>query len=177
MPWPGSGEEGFLSICWASSDLFVQGRGFFGGWETQFCLEDPHTLLVLAQSGGTLTGLGVQLHQMPVDWLVQRVERQPAPGVGDGRLVFPLGAVSAHQSLQRARQFIPQSLGLEELPLVVRRAVAQREPGHKVVAIQLHRLLQERNAVPAGLRRRVAVGLVRRQLLAEIVHVQPQSLP
>jgi len=53
----------------------------------------------------------------------------------DGRRKFCLRCLVAHQTLQRLRQFAPQILRLEKQPLVKGRAVAQAEPGQKVVAV------------------------------------------
>jgi hypothetical protein len=91
---------------------------------------------VLAQGGGALARSGVQPHQVTVGRLMQWVERQPAPGVGNGRLVCPLVAVAAHQSLEGRGQLPAQPLGLEELPVVKVGAIAQREAGQKVPTVR-----------------------------------------
>jgi hypothetical protein len=49
-------------------------------------------------------------------------------------------AVAVTEPLQRAGQLAPQFLGLEKLPVVEDRAVAQGEPRQKIAAVQLHRL-------------------------------------
>ncbi len=177
MPGQRSREEGFLSICWSGSDLFVKGCGFFRGRETQFCFEDAHTLLVLAQSGSTLTGLGVQLHQVAMRRFVQGIQRQPAPGVGDGRLVRPLGTVTAHQSLQGGGQFLAQALGLKELPLVEVGAIAQAEAGQEVSPIKFDCLSQGSQTLGTHVGLWMIVLPAGPQQTEELIHVQPKSLP
>ncbi len=104
---------------------------------------------------------------------VQGVQRQPASGISDSRLVFTLSAVSTDQSLQRACQLVTQALTLKELPLVKARAVAQGETGQKVVAVELGRLGQGGQTVWAHCLFRMAVRSARRQPVLELFHIQP----
>jgi len=90
--------------------------------------------------------------------LVGGIERQPAARVRDRRIVFALCAVGAHQSLQRARYFPAQALGLKELPFVEARTVAQSKSAQEVPAVEAHRLGQRGQAVGACLGFRVAEG-------------------
>ena len=66
----------------AAADLLIEGRGLLGGCQVQFLAQDANALLVLAQGGGPLAGLCVQLHELPVSRLVQGVQGQPTPGIG-----------------------------------------------------------------------------------------------
>ena len=93
----------------------------------QFTLEYALTFLVLAQGRGPLFGSGIQSHQAAVGWFVQGVQRQPAPGIRDGRPVLALISKLASQTLQPARQIGTQPVALKELPLVEGGAVAQGE--------------------------------------------------
>jgi hypothetical protein len=72
--------------------------------------------------------------------LVQVIQGQPAPAVGDGLLPLLERAVAVTEPLQRAGQLAAQFLGLEELPVIKSRAVAQGEPRQEIVAVQPHRL-------------------------------------
>lgn len=55
----------------------------FGGlvlWRhAPLVIENRHTLLVLAQSGGAAAGPGMQPHQLAMGRLVKRIEGQSAP--------------------------------------------------------------------------------------------------
>jgi hypothetical protein len=84
----------------------------------QFVLEKLHTLVILAQGGGPSARPGVQLHQLAMCLLVQRIERQPAPCIAYGQFELALGRVPTFQSLQRAGQLAMQDLGLEQLPII-----------------------------------------------------------
>src|SRR5258706_14727725 len=113
---------------------------------------------------------------MAVRRLVQRVERQPTARISDRRLELALSTVAAHKPLQRAGQVAAQPLGLEELPLVEVRAVAQAEAGHKVVVVQRRRLGQRVQAARADLGGRVVVRAASRQSARELVYVDPERL-
>ena len=109
--------------------------------------------------------------------LVQGIQGQPAPGVGNGHLVLSQGAVSPHQPLQGRGQLLAEALGLEELPLVKGRAVAEAEAAHKVPPIQLDRLGQGPQALGADLGFGMAVPLPGPQQLTELGYIQPDARP
>jgi hypothetical protein len=158
----------------SSLDTLVKVGRFCRGGGAQFRLQDADALLVLAQGGGALVAPGVQLHQLAVRFFVQRIEAQPAPGVVHGGLVLAPGAVSAGQASQGASQFAAQAFGLEELPVIELRAVAQRETGHEVVVIEGGRFGQVGQAIGTALGLGVVVGLDLRQPAAELLDVHPQ---
>ena len=172
---PGQGSSGSLPAHSAGPNLLIEGRRLLGGCESQFLLEDARALLVLAQRGRPLAGLVVQLHQGAVGRLVQRVERQPAPGVRDGRLDLTLGTVSTHELLEGRCQILAQPFGLEELPLVEGWAVGQGEPRHKVPPIELDGLGERDQAVGADGVLGMAVFPPVAQPAAEPLHVHPQA--
>ncbi len=62
---------------------------------------------------------------------------------------------------------------LKELPLVELGAVAQGEAGHEVVAVELRRFGERREAVGADVSRRVLVELAVSQPLTELLDIQP----
>ncbi|HEU5099640.1 MAG TPA: hypothetical protein VFU22_11505 [Roseiflexaceae bacterium] len=104
---------------------------------------------ILAQGGGALPRGSVVVHQRAVGRLVQRVEGQAAARRRDGPVVIPSPAVQLGEMLQGAGALLAQALGLEVLPLVEGRAVAEREAGEKVVAVESKPRLQ---GFPAGVR-------------------------
>jgi len=106
---------------------------------------------------------------------VERVKRQPPPGVGDRPLgaALALGRVPRHQPRQCARCRIAQGLGLEELPLIEGGAGLQREAGEEVVPVQGRRLLQPRHTSLARLAGGVLVCFARRECGPERRHIHP----
>jgi hypothetical protein len=124
---------------------------------TELLLQQPFALAVLPQRGGTLARSDIEAHQCPVGGLVQRVECQPAAGVGDRRIVIVVVAVPPRQPLQGTRHFVAQSLPLKELPFVERRRITEGKAGHERVTVELHCLFQEGNVRWTGLLRRMPV--------------------
>ena len=110
---------------------------------------------------------------MAVRGLVQGVQRQPAPGVGNSGVEVTLRGVVIGQAHQRVRQVIAQPFGLEELPVVEVSAVAQGETAQEVVSVQLRRLFQKRHAIGTGLGGRMLVRLRGCEPLAELDNVDP----
>ena len=68
--------------------------------------------------------------------LVQRVQGQPAPGLGDGSLPLAQSTAAAREPLQGDSQLPAQTLRLEKLPVVEGDAVTQAEACHEIVAVQ-----------------------------------------
>ncbi len=89
-------------------DCFVEPGGLLCGPDCQLRVEDPYALGVLAQGSGRPAGPRVQLHQLPLGRLVQWIECNPLPGVGNARrcFAFPKSVVAACQSFQRRSQFL-----------------------------------------------------------------------
>lgn len=106
--------------------------------DAKLSLEQALTVGILAQGGRTLLGPGIQPHQLPVGRLVERVECQPAPRVGYGRLELALPGVPLRQPFQGAGQVTAELLSHSELPGVEGRAVAQGEAGKEFAAVELH---------------------------------------
>jgi hypothetical protein len=107
-----------------------------------------------------------------VGGLVQRVQRQPALGVGDRRLPAPPDGLGVDQPLQRARPLPAQRVGLGELPVLELRGVPQGEAGEEVAAVQRDRLGERLGALGAGPFRLVAVRVAARHQGAEAPDVQ-----
>ena len=120
------------------------------GRNAEFLIQDAHTLLILANRGGALAVEGVELHQLAMGRLVQRIDGQPAPRIVDGRRPFLRIARAAYQRLQEPGQVVAISFGLEELPVVKRRAVAQGEAGEKITVLNAGRFGQVRAAGLTG---------------------------
>ena len=104
--------------------------------------------------------------------LIEQVERQPAPGKGDGGFGLALFTVTPDERFQSARKFAAQALGLKESPLVKIRRVLQAEPGQEVILIERGGLGQQGYASSA-VGGRAAGGHVR----LELRHVQPDYSP
>ena len=97
--------------------------------------QDALALLVLAHGSRTLARPGIQQHQLAVCRLVQRIKRQPAACIVDRRFPGVANRVTGCKRLEHLCQRAPQFLALEELPVVIICAVAQRKAGHKVVLV------------------------------------------
>jgi hypothetical protein len=67
--------------------------------------------------------------------LVQRIQRQPAPGIGDGQGVVALATVTTDQSLQGRGQCLALTLSLKELPLVESGTIWEAETGQEVAGV------------------------------------------
>lgn len=81
------------------SQLAVEDRGLQRRGDTQFRGQHLAVLFVLADHGDRIAGCGVQAHQQAVAGLVQRIQRQAAPGVGQGLVVAMAGEQRAGQPL------------------------------------------------------------------------------
>ncbi len=88
---------------------------------------------------------------------VERVQRQAAVRVGQGRSQVALLDMAAHEARQHRAQIAAQMLGLEDLPFVELGAVGQREAGQEVVAVERGGPRQRFDAGGADLFRRVVV--------------------
>jgi hypothetical protein len=134
--------SGWLPFDWRFSDVFfeadllVERRCFELGCGPQFVLERLHADFILAQRGRSLAALGVQAHQQAMGWLIQQIQRQPAPGVVDRRLPFAAIFMMMSQFLQRIGGPFFEILAEEELPLVKVRAVVQRKPVQKTAVVK-----------------------------------------
>ncbi len=86
----------------ASGFYRLDQAGGFRRWsDTQLLVKDAHAFFVLAHSGRRLASARVELHQVTMGRLVQGIQRQPAPGIGQGRGMIALLAGAVRQPFQR----------------------------------------------------------------------------
>ena len=107
-----TGGSNRLYLRWRKRDRRWQGPVFFDGQvelrcllqgrDAKFLVEHLHAFPVLVKGGGALTRPGIQLHKVAMGWLVQAIQRQPAPGMANGRREISQGAVAVHEALECA---------------------------------------------------------------------------
>ncbi len=139
-------------------DGFIQLRRLSQRFDVEFLLQHAPALLILPQGGRALTRQRIQLHQLAVRGLMQRIDRDPAARVREGGFIVMLRRESAHQPIERADQLAAQLLGLKERPIVEVATVAQTESGQKILAIKIDRLRQWFNATRTHFAMGVTVG-------------------
>ncbi len=145
-----------------SANGFVQRSGFCVGRRAQFFFKQARAFLILPQRRRVLPGPRIQLHQLAMRRLVQCVERQPAPRIGNRRFVLrPIG-MPPDQVLQCFGQQVTQPLGFKELPLVEFGTVGQAEARHEISVVKIHRGLQGGGALRTQMPVRVRVLVHRR---------------
>lgn len=120
----------------AAADLLVQFYRFCRWRRAQFIFENLAALLVLAQGGARLAGLGVEEHERAMRVLVERVQGEPAVGGGDSSLTVARGRVGPGQLRQQGARPAAQVLGRVGLPVVEVGCVRQREAGQKVGGVE-----------------------------------------
>ena len=155
--------------------LAAEGGGLRRRFDAQLGGQHPRAPLVLADHRGPVAGRSVQPHQQAVAGLVQRVQRQPAPGVGQRLVVAAPGEQRAGQLLQRGRQLQAQVLGGEGLPGVELGRPLEGEAGQKVVSVKAGHFGQGGQAIVAQMLGRVAVGSDARLEDAKAAHVHLQA--
>ena len=111
-------------------------------------------------------------HQLPVGLLAPGVQLDLALGVAAGLLVVAAPLVVVGQVGQRVERPLVQPLALQQLPLLEGRAVAQRELGQEIAAVERDRLLHPRGAAAAALQAAMGVGLTGRQQRGKGGHIQ-----
>lgn len=166
-------------MAWHSSAVCTVGD------TPQLLAQDSLNGLNLAQCGGLLTRPCIQAHQAAMRCLVQGVQSQPPLRIGDPPLHITLRRAPLRQSLQRARQFAPQGLGLEGLPVIELGAIPQGEAIQEVTAVEIHRLTEQGRAVRADLADRMTMDPTLSQEVAEpndvhglsLAAIQPDGLP
>src|SRR5258708_38991657 len=99
------------------------------------------------QSSPALTTPYIQLHQQAMCRLVQAIQHQPAPGIGNSRFKITGGAITLHKPLKRTAKITAQAVGLKELPIAKARTIPEAETRQKIIIIQRHRLAERG---PAG---------------------------
>ena len=91
----------------------------------------------------------------------------------------------AHEFFQHAGEFAAERLALEKLPFIEGRTIAQREPGHEIIAVEGSSFGQRCDAAGARFRRQVMVRLTIRHAFPKLVDIdgefgmwcQPDGFP
>src|SRR4051812_30825047 len=108
---------------------------------------------------------------------MQWVEREPALRVTDGSLQGALSGQRARQPFECVGGLATQCVRFEQLPVIKRRTVAQREASREVTAIQLTRLRERSDARWARLGSLMPVRTCFGQSGAEQFDVDPYLRP
>ena len=116
----------------ASKRAVVDGRGA----TPSSALSTRTHVAVLRQRSGAVAGRGQQPDEAHAGRLVERLEVDPAARVADRRRVVARGGLEVGEPVQRGRQLAAQAVGLQPLPVVEGRAVAQPEALEEVAAAQ-----------------------------------------
>ncbi len=122
-----------------------------------------------------VTGPGVQLHQPDMRRLVQGIEREPAPGVGNGLIELVPTASCPADLLQGAGQIAATTFGLEELPVIELGAVTEGEARQEIIAIERHRLIERGQTRGTGLGHRVGVRPDLGEQRVEAIDIDPEA--
>ena len=130
--------------------------------DTQFVAELLATDGELPERERTLSCLGIALHQLSVDVLLETVETEQLPPDLDRQIVSPLGPTAMLDGLHRAHPEKEQPLAFEETPI----AEAPRE---EVPTVQIE--ASPENGRPRG--RRQVHGHAGSSGLLEGLHVEP----
>ena len=139
----------------------------------QFGVQRLGTLGVLAQGGGLLASVGIQLHQMAVNGFVGRVEPQLLQGMGDGSSVLTADGAAVAQPGECGHTFAAQRCRLLALPLVKIRRVRQAETGQKVVLVERHGFGEGRQAAGADTIGSMAVGAAAGDERVQVIDICP----
>ena len=126
----------------------VGGGGLLGRRDAELAMQRADALAVLRERSGPLAARPVELDQAPMGCLVQRLERQPAPGVLDRAHVAPARTEPFGETIEHRPQLARERSRLQRLPVVERRAVAEPEAGEEDVALQRRGLLELREVSP-----------------------------
>ena len=156
-----------------AANSFKQFGRFFSRRYAQFLFQRLHTDLVLAHGSGLVIGLGVELHQRSVRWLVQRIQSQPAPGIRDGFLILAGLTVQHQQALQCTCKRQSQLFRLEQLPVVEVRATLQAETCQKTVLVERNGRFQRDPARFTNFGGFVAMPITDRQVCLESDNINP----
>ena len=132
----------------ALADGAVQRRRLGQGRHAELPVEGAHALAVLGQRRGAVAAQGVEADELAVGGLLQRVQAQAPARVPDGRREAARLREPLDEAVERGGQLAAQRIGLERLPVVEVRAVAQREAREEVVAVDGDGLLQRLGGGP-----------------------------
>ena len=143
----------------------------------ELAIEDAHAVAVLLHRGLPIADLGQQPDQLPVGRLVERVEGEPATRTRDRLRGVARGSEGAREPVEHRGELPVHLVARELLPVVERGAVAEAEAGEERATVERGGLLERLEAAGAGLVRRVAVALGRRDEPAQLVDVEPDPRP
>ena len=116
----------------------------------QLAVERPDAAAVLLQCVGPPAGSRVALDQAAVGGLVERIERQPLLGPGDGLVGAARRGERADEPVERRRPLLADALAGELLPVVERGGRANCEPREQVAAVQVDGAAEGPAAPAAG---------------------------
>src|SRR6266542_587153 len=117
-------------------DCLIKLGGLLERRHAELLVEHAHTFTVLVDCRRALARPDEEPHQLAVCWFMQRVERQPAASVSDCGRKRAEQRMALDQALQSSGKVAAQAFGLEALPIVKGRAIAQAEASHEVIAIE-----------------------------------------
>ena len=160
---PTSGPAGATAAGAAGADSGL--GGLRERADAELAVEHAYAVAVLAQRLGPAPARRVEADQCPVGGLVQRIEGEAAAGVGDGVGGPAARLERVHEPVERPLELRPQLSGRIPLPVVEADAVAQPEPGQKVVAVKgggRRQPVHGRRPVPGGCDQRPEPGDVHR---------------
>ena len=143
-------------------------------WLQTAAFEDAQAFLVLVQGGRTLTGAGIQLHELAMGLFVQAVQGQPAPSVLDGLGRIILALIAAYQAPHGVGQLVAQRIGQGTLPIIESEGIAQAKALHKITPVQCDRGAQDWQARGADAAGRVGMLATLAQQVPKIKHIQAQ---
>src|SRR5438874_10026352 len=126
----------------AGFDRVAKGAGLRHRRDPELLIEQAHRRAVLAQRGRPVARARVEAHEISVRGLVQRVDREPALRVVDGRSEIALALGARREAGERIAILRAERVALGGLPVVELRAVAEGEALEEVAAIQTDRVVE-----------------------------------
>ena len=107
--------------------------------DIQFVFQRLEAGFVLADGPRPIAHPSQQSHNSALGGFVERVERQPAAGIRQGRCGISGLGVALHEFFERAGQFTPEIFGLLALPVLEWGGIRHTETGQEVAAIEPNR--------------------------------------
>ncbi len=120
-----------------AQDGLVEGLGLLLGVDAELALQQVAQLLVLGEGAPAPAGEGVELHEVAVGLLGERVDAEQPLGVLDGDAVAAALAVLGDQRAQRLHHRLAQALLLLLEPALELLAVAHGTAGEQLAAVEL----------------------------------------
>ena len=127
-----AGREVGKSACLYRS---IKDAGLFGGFDPKLLCQPFLTNFKEPQSGRPLPRPGVKAHELPVNRLMEGIERESLPGEANGLPVISAAGVALDEPLERFDLLLQQLLRLKKLPLVKLRRISEGKTGQESVAI------------------------------------------